>query len=235
MHVDIEDGLRPYKLEKLPRPCWPKGALTDSLATDVGKLVKKGIHGAFIYADLAKFLPFWCDVSGNKHESSDEDEEPSKAVRDLARALGGKEKTKVKLTMLQWQAAFDRYALAAAAAKQWDLHASMAHKDVVFQVAAQAPSKGRRQWLGIIYDELARRDWAERTFSGDSKLDVNVASLELCTKLLNKAELVFDQQAASNKGSHRAWDNGHAGRQWNQWGYKRQGDFAGASSSKRAR
>ena len=66
-------------------------------------------------------------------------------------------------------------------------------------------------------------------------VDVNVASLELCNKLLNKAELVFDQQAASNKGSHRAWDNGHASRQWNQWGYKRQGDFAGASSSKRPR
>ena len=56
--------------------------------------------------DLVKYLPFWAANKKESAESSD-DEAPSKAVRDLAKAAGwGNEhaKQKTKLSMLQWQA-----------------------------------------------------------------------------------------------------------------------------------
>ena len=58
-----------------------------------------------------------------------------------------------------------RYAIAAAATvpAQWDYTASMAHKSIVMEVAAKAEAKKRRPWLGIIYDTLARKEWAERS------------------------------------------------------------------------
>lgn len=78
-----------------------------------------------------------------------------------------------------------RYALAAAATEQLDFAAALAHKQIcllalsrapprpyavwnppVPQVAAHAQLKGRKSHLGVIYDQVVRRAWAEKTAAG---------------------------------------------------------------------
>ncbi len=46
----------------------------------------------------------------------------------------GKPRSKQKLSLLQWTAAFDRYAVAAASCGQMSYASALAHKDVVLQV-----------------------------------------------------------------------------------------------------
>ena len=94
----------------------------------------------------------------------------------------------------------------------------MAHFRICLSIAVQATSEGRRQTLGQIYDELARREWAEKArrgttfslftsqwslvsclcaarpfyFTGDIDFKVTHASMQLDTELLNRARAVFD-------------------------------------------
>ena len=63
------------------------------------------------------------------------------------------------------------------------------------QVAMEASLKGRRHWLGILYDELSRRDWAERTFAGQSGFCVNKVAVVLSETILRKAEVALDFRA----------------------------------------
>jgi hypothetical protein len=57
-----------------------------------------------------------------------------------------------------WQAAFQRYSLAAVATKQLTMSQCMEHAAIILDVAALAPSQGRSAWLGVLYDEIARYD-----------------------------------------------------------------------------
>ena len=92
-----------------------------------------------------------------------------------------------RLDMLRWTAAFQCFALGAEAAQVsvfrtlfrqfllccvtfsvqvWTFPAAMAHFRVCLGIAVQATSEGRRQSLGQIYDEVARREWAEKARRG---------------------------------------------------------------------
>ena len=78
-----------------------------------------------------------------------------------------------------------RYALAAAATEQFDFAAALAHKQIcllalprapprpsadwsppVSQVATHAQLKGRKSHLGVVYDQVVRRAWTEKTAAG---------------------------------------------------------------------
>ena len=94
VHVNVEGKLKEHALDLLPRACWPKASLTDHIATEMSKAASKGIANAFVYVDIAKFLPFWAETSSSRLDSSDEEEEPCKYVRELAKAMGAKDKPK---------------------------------------------------------------------------------------------------------------------------------------------
>ena len=86
--------------------------------------------------------------------------------------------------MNQWIAAFQRYAIAAAAATVdgqygapiWRFDSSMAHMDVVLKIATGARNTQRPQWLGMIYDRIARKSWAERAAANE----VSARMIGLC-------------------------------------------------------
>ena len=61
------------------------------------------------------------------HEGNEPDKE-SKAIKQLAQALGAKSPAKRPLTPMQWSIAFDRYAVAAAATSQLAFTTLMSHK-----------------------------------------------------------------------------------------------------------
>ena len=83
--------------------------------------------------------------------------------------------------------------MAAAATRQLEFAAALAHKQIcllassrahprarrpagappVSQVAAHAQLKGRKAHLGVIYDQVARRSWAEKAAAG-------VAGFQVC-------------------------------------------------------
>ena len=108
---------------------------------------------------------------------------------------------------MAWTVAYDRWALAACFTGQMNLVAAMAHKDVVMQIALQAPpsrfsrpppatararhgqARGvhKSTALAVIYDELARREWADRA-SGSSSFDVNRDALQQEQSLYVRAE-----------------------------------------------
>ena len=71
-------------------------------------------------------------------------------------------KRKTFMTVIQWRAAFDRYALAAHATGQLPLHLALAHADNVMRICDEGKAKGRPLFLGVIYDQLARRKWADK-------------------------------------------------------------------------
>ena len=106
------------------------------------------------------------------------------------------EKVKQRLTVLQWMVAFDHFALTAAVCPIdgekgepiWRYSSAMCHKHIVFkvcrwgvgsvwraqvcflQVMAGAEASSRKIWLGIVYDRLARQQWARRAYVNEVPL-----------------------------------------------------------------
>ena len=115
----------------------PQCKEVDALAKTVTALKKSGIRSPFVHIDLRKFLPTWGQSEGQKAEAASEGD-------------------KGALLPFQWAIAWDKYALAAAATGQLTPQAGMAHKMICAEVAMRAESNGRRQILGVIYDDLAR-------------------------------------------------------------------------------
>ena len=71
-------------------------------------------------------------------------------------------------TLSQWHLAWSRYAVGAHATGQLSYAAAAAHRDVCMAVGLGAARYKRRVQLAVYYDEQARKDWAERSRSGDS-------------------------------------------------------------------
>ena len=160
---------------------WPPMNAVEELAGKIHKIEKKGARGRFILADLKKsvrfvltlcshcvlyccrFLPAFCPdykaVETDHEEAGDKEQ-----VREsLVKLLGTKDaapdkpkKSEYKLQLPFWLAAWDSYALAAAVLGQMQYKAALQHKLVVQEVAADASAGGRKQLLGVIYDEVAR-------------------------------------------------------------------------------
>ena len=91
--------------------------------------------------------------------------------------------------MVRWIAAYQNFALAAAAAatevrftqslfhvkfktqaflawQVWPYTAAMAHLRICMEIATSSVSENRRHVLAQIYDELCRREWSERALRG---------------------------------------------------------------------
>lgn len=61
-----------------------------------------------------------------------------------------------RLELHTWQAAWDSYALAAAAVDQMSFRCAMEHKAKVLERAAMGISQGRKPLVAVLYDEVVR-------------------------------------------------------------------------------
>ena len=121
-----------------------------------------------------------------------------------------------------------RYGVAAVALGQLPPHAIMQHLEAVMTVAnqarargqrasarasrqfAQAGAKKRRVHLALIYDEVARKSWAERTIAGDPEFKLNQAVGRIDRSLLGVAEGIYDSGEADKGPSGKAEVTGKA-------------------------
>ena len=60
------------------------------------------------------------------------------------------------MSLDSWQAAWQRYAIAAAITGQFPVEAAMRHREEVLAVAFSAAGRTRSPLLGVFYDDLAR-------------------------------------------------------------------------------
>ena len=111
--------------------------------------------------------------------------------------------------MVQWSASYHPFALACAAVGMWDWHLAIAHHTTCMKVACEcyvshvlrvmascscvlsfagrANSLHARHQLAQVYDETCRKEWAERSFRGDSDFDMATAPLQIDQELLQRA------------------------------------------------
>ena len=89
-----------------------------------------------------RFLPLFCP----QFQKVDLEDEPESA--------GTKKANNRRLDISDWQMAWDRYALAAAALNQFSYKKAMEHKALVLEISANAPAG--QSLLGVFFDEVAR-------------------------------------------------------------------------------
>ena len=73
----------------------------------------------------------------------------------------------------------------------------MAHRSIVMQVAQSAHLKKRAASLAVIYDELCRKSWAERSVNGEMGFKVAEAATVLDETVLRRAENQFDNNSTA--------------------------------------
>ena len=73
---------------------------------------------------------------------------------------------KVPLTSAAWIADFQDFVLAAAAANMWSFVASYTHLRHCMRIACEARLEQRSWHLALLYDEIARKTWSEKTMRG---------------------------------------------------------------------
>jgi hypothetical protein len=220
-HLKVSEELPRLTLKGLHPTLWPKGAAGDELLQQVEKQKERSVAKPFPYVDLRHYLPTWC-AEGRKQDEEDTDTEPNDTAMHLAKALGVQTKrAKPHLTLLQWCAAFDRYAVAAAVAGVWDYTCALKHKDNCLKLTEEARAKGTKGAVGMAYDVLARKQWAEYAYSAVDGFEVNASSLKLDAALVAQAENDAQQSGkGSGKGGKGSDGSGKGyqgkGHDWNR-------------------
>ena len=77
-------------------------------------------------------------------------------------------------------------------AQVWKYHPACAHLRVCMEIAASAANEKRRFALAVFYDELCRKEWAERASRGDLDFDVNIVSMVKDLEILARARIAYD-------------------------------------------
>jgi F420-dependent methylenetetrahydromethanopterin dehydrogenase len=150
--------------------------------------------------------------------------------------------------------AMTKFAIAAEGVGFWSFASALAHLDVLgciagksvrrlfvsacacahFMFAAQAGTgeTKRKGHLAMVYDEVARKDWAEKAARGDIGFCVREACRQLDPDLLSRAKRIYDTNEAAaqdgkrnnsnSSGQHKAGnqqsDKRHGGkRDWNEY------------------
>ena len=223
VHIDMKDKLSRRTLGDLDQCVLPDGALVDDLGSQLKRLRNKGVKEPFVAVDLTKWLPAWCHKGGEVPSEDDQSENPH--LRAIAKAMGTPAKPVRRLSILEWSIAFDQHALAASACLMWQYPAAITYKQLILEIAINAPGKGRRSHLATIYDELARKEFARLAYSGTA-FDVNQASRVVDQHIMSMAEAKYDnlQTERQSKKSH-SW--GHSSyqthgssygkRSWGNW------------------
>ena len=210
--LQLDKALGGLTLKHLDPVLWPKAAEGDELLVLVQKQKEKGVGQPFPYAELRKYLPTWCEAGRHTEES---DDEPTETAAHLAKALGVPAKRhKPHLTLLQWVAAYDRFAVASAAAGLWSYTDALKHKDNCLRLSEEAKDKGKSATVGLVYDELARKRWAEYAYSGVEGFALGKACLAVDRDLAAQAENELEKRnnrkehwSEKGKGKHKGWSS----------------------------
>jgi len=151
--IKISPALQSMNLKWLPSSVWPSQDLVDKLADETAKeTAKRPDQYPFTYVDLSKdALPNWVVASNGNEEEEEAELLANAAVETLGSIATALQKaakpSKKPLTFPQWVGSFQRYSVAAAAAKQWNYASSQAHLDICLRVADSARAGGTKRWL----------------------------------------------------------------------------------------
>ena len=149
----------------------------------------------FILVDLSSYLPVWATDSPDDESSSEEEGFESKVRKKavkLAGAWGYNQPKAKRLNSMQWVVAFDRYAVAAAATGQMSIALALAYKNMIMEIMMTSKAEKRTAISGVIYDELVRKDWANRAYNSDRSLDLIHGTPTAEDKFKDRARAVFD-------------------------------------------
>ena len=150
--VDLAEAMKATGLSRLFHiDQWPDSGAVRELATQMKKQ-------KFVACDLHKFFPSFCP-EGVRVVVDDE----SKTGIDIVPNVGPKGRPVKRMDLVLWQMAWDRFALAAAMLKMVPFSASMQHKGVVLEIAVSAAAEDRLPVLAVIYDELVRKEWENKS------------------------------------------------------------------------
>ena len=138
----------------------------------------------FSYVDLTakELLPLWLapDTIGGKTPAGADwgavldPNAPASNLAQLGRALQGATASKKFFrTHSQWQAAFNKYCVAAISLKQISWDAKFAYEDVLVQLLEKEKASSSGIFLVVLYDDLFRRQLARRALAGEPELDIN--------------------------------------------------------------
>lgn len=208
--------LKKICLENLPAACQPGHVAMDAAASMGVKLQNKlkaageaNPSEPFVFVDMRDFEPSWCKIGEavlpedavKEHEGS-EKEAPARAT--LA--------PKKCQPVLRWSVAFDKWAVFAAARGHLSFAKCLAHKELCQKIAFRATKKGRTAALGVIYDELCRKAWAERAMLGASDaFDIEAVAGVLDDITLDEAEDRFDEDSKAAPNAKEWWKQGGTG------------------------
>eukprot|EP00973_Karenia_brevis_P091852 12409470-Karenia_brevis.AAC.1 len=207
-----------------------------------GKLKKFSKRGSdrFIFADLKKFLPTCCPEFRAVEDDFEEEGDRQSVKDSLVKLLEckgdsarDKKKTDYKLQLAYWMAAWDSYALAAAVLGQMKFETAIRHKRNCLEIAANAPAGKRRQLLGVIYDELARKEWEDKSAKLGSRFDINMVAGVVCGDILRRAKDEHDrmfgagERNAPHHNSNRTYPNSNRSGSSYDYGYSK-GQYGGA-------
>jgi len=231
-HLDVRSKLAECTLASLPHRCLPDTEAAGFIAAK-RKVFKERycVNTPYVNVEMHKFLPTYCKNAG-----------------EMEAVEGGMH----RLTILQWVAAVDRYAIAATVAGELSFASASAHKDVVLEACLLngpsghvfricllqvcATAKKRKPFLGLIYDRLARKQWEQRASHNEDGFDVNVECRKLDTDILLEAQDEHDRQVSDGHGGKNRDKEWSHNKDWSSnkdWhGGKNSGSKGGGKNSK---
>ena len=208
VHVDIATGLGGMTLKDLPASCWPSPQLTDWVQGQVKAAESKGITKPFLYMPIKKFLPYYAvdkrQPVAPEEECGVERSFAQEIAHGICQARDSDKKQGDLPGIMQWLVAFDRWSIVAALTGQMPITASMAHKEVVMQIALSARASGRSTAIAVLYDEIARREWADLS-AGLGTFDVTAVAQSQNAATMLRAEREYDA-----RGFHAGHDRAPA-------------------------
>jgi hypothetical protein len=85
IHVDLGSKINTLSMEGLISSAWPSSEAVDHVATEVARLMKRGIAQPFIYVILLHWLPHWAELKGQVRDDLPQESEQSQGFQ--ARSL----------------------------------------------------------------------------------------------------------------------------------------------------
>ena len=221
VHVVLAPLLKDINLQGLAKHAWPQAWAMDASASEGVRLLTKLVDAGsdaktqpFIFNDLQDFEPLWIKTKVELEEARQEQEAEcaqTQGFQALAGALGARSKAKQRQSIPKWNAAIDKWAIYAAARGQINYAKALEHKELCQKIAYRAPLHDRRASLGVIYDVIARKQWAVWSMQ-DPSFNVNDVAGIKDPDTLYEAEVQFDSEfkSTTNQDAQKGWQAGMA-------------------------
>ena len=194
--VDVNDLLAKAGLKDLPFHSTPDTAVWQILDSAT-KAAAPGKTFSYIELTSKEVLPLWlpADAVGGKAvlagemDWTIEGSGSCNTISQLHNALrSASTAPRFFRDVNQWNAAFLRYAVAAIATNQLTWSSVLGHMSVMHRLTADSKAAGHSPFLGLLYDELLRREWARRMERKDPSMDIEKDAHILDKQILDVAK-----------------------------------------------